>query len=290
MGKTGLVLEGGAMRGLFSAGILDVLMEEGIRTDRLIGVSAGAVFGCNYKSGQIGRVLRYTLRFCRDPRYCSWRSWLKTGDLYGAEFCYHELPDRLDIFDRESFERDPLEFYLVCTDVATGEALYRRCEAADPECFEWMRASASMPLVARMVDVGGGKYLDGAIADSIPLRFMENTGCSRNIVILTQPAGYVKRPPAVLGLLRLIYRKYPALVRAMEQRHERYNEEVRYAESQAALGKVLLLRPDQVLPAGRICRDPELLKRTYELGREMAHRRLPELKAFAGAPLSGTRE
>ena len=131
--KTGLILEGGGMRGMFSCGVLDVMMERGLRFDGAAGISAGAVFGCNYKSGQIGRVLRYNLRFCRDPRYCSWRSWLKTGDLYGAEFCYHELPDRLDIFDRESFERDPLEFYLVCTDVATGEALYRRCEAADPE-------------------------------------------------------------------------------------------------------------------------------------------------------------
>ena len=279
----GLVLEGGAMRGMFTAGILDVLMEEGIRADRLIGVSAGAVFGCNYKSGQAGRVLRYNLRFCRDPRYCSWRSWLKTGDLFGAEFCYHELPDRLDIFDCEAFNRDPLEFYLVCTDVCTGEAEYHRCDTADPECFEWMRASASMPLVSRMVSIGGRKYLDGAMADSIPLHFMENSGCGKNIVILTQPAGFVKTPSPAMTLLRLVYRKYPVLVKAMEQRHELYNETVRYVEAQAAAGTVLLLRPEKTLPAGRICHDPDLLEQTYELGRAQAHKHLAELKTFAGS-------
>lgn len=283
MSKVGLVLEGGAMRGMFTAGILDVMMEEGIRTDCLAGVSAGAVFGCNYKSGQIGRVLRYNLRFCRDPRYCSWRSWLKTGDLFGADFCYRELPERLDVFDGEAFKCAPLEFYLVCTDVQTGEAVYHRCDEADRECFEWMRASASMPLVSRIVPIGDGRYMDGAIADSIPLRFMEKNGCGKNIVILTQPAGFLKHPSKFMGLLRLVYRKYPAFVRAMEQRHEHYNETVNYVEAQAALGNVLLLRPEHTLPISRICRDPELLTQTYELGREQARKHLAELQSFTAS-------
>ena len=283
MSKVGLVLEGGAMRGMFTAGILDVMMEEGIRTDCLAGVSAGAVFGCNYKSGQIGRVLRYNLRFCRDPRYCSWRSLLKTGDLFGADFCYRELPERLDVFDGGAFKSDPLEFYLVCTDVQTGEAVYHRCIEADRECFEWMRASASMPLVSRIVPIGEGRYMDGAIADSIPLRFMERSGCEKNIVILTQPAGFLKHPSKFMGLLRLVYRKYPAFVRAMEQRHEHYNETVNYVEAQAALGNVLLLRPEHTLPISRICRDPELLTQTYELGREHARKHLAELKSFTAS-------
>ena len=280
MGKTGMVLEGGAMRGLFSAGILDVMMENQIRAAGLIGVSAGAAFGCNYKSGQIGRAIRYNKKYCRDPRYCSWRSWLRTGDLFGAEFCYHELPDKLDPFDCAAYEADPTEFYLVCTDVLTGKAEYHRCPVADSECFEWMRASGSMPLVSRIVAVGGGRYLDGAMADSIPLRFFESLGYERNLVILTQPAGYMKKPSTAMPLLRLIYRKYPLLVRAMEERHVKYNETVRYVEEQAAAGRVLLLRPESPLPIKRITRDPDLLQKTYDLGRHQAERRLKELKEF----------
>lgn len=280
MGKTGMVLEGGAMRGLFSAGILDVMMENQIRADGLIGVSAGAAFGCNYKSGQIGRALRYNKQYCRDPRYCSWRSWFRTGDLFGAEFCYHELPDKLDPFDCAAYENNPTEFYLVCTDVLTGKAEYHRCPVADSECFEWMRASGSMPLVSRIVAVGGGQYLDGAMADSIPLRFFESLGYERNLVILTQPAGYLKKTSSVMPLLRFFYRKYPLLVRAMEERHVKYNETVRYVEDQAAAGRVLLMRPESPLPVKRITSDPELLQKTYDLGRRQAEKRLDEIKTF----------
>ena len=280
MGKTGMVLEGGAMRGLFTAGILDVMLENQIRADGLIGVSAGAAFGCNYKSGQIGRAIRYNKKYCRDPRYCSWRSWLLTGDLFGAEFCYHILPDKLDPFDCAAYEADPADFYLVCTDVLTGKAEYHRCPVADPECFEWMRASGSMPLVSRIVSVGGGQYLDGAMADSIPLRYFEQIGYNKNLVILTQPEGYLKKPSAAMPLLRLVYRNYPRLLQAMEQRHEKYNETVRYVEEQAAAGRVLLMRPESTLPIKRITRDPDLLQKTYELGRHHAEQRLKELKAF----------
>lgn len=158
MNRNGLVLEGGALRGMFTVGIMDVMMEAEIRFDGIIGVSAGAAFGCNYKSGQIGRALRYNKRFCRDPRYCSIRNWLKTGDLFGADFCYHLVPEKLDPFDNDAFERDPAEFWLVCTDVANGEAVYHRCDQITPETFEWVRASSSMPLAAKIVSVGGGRY------------------------------------------------------------------------------------------------------------------------------------
>ena len=282
MEKTGMVLEGGAMRGLFTAGILDVMLENRIRADGLIGVSAGAAFGCNYKSGQIGRVLRYNKKYCRDPRYCSWRSWLRTGDLFGADFCYHELPETLDPFDCDTFNADPMDFYLVCTDIHTGKAEYHRCPLADPECFEWMRASGSMPLVSRIVSIDGGQYLDGAMADSIPLRFFEKLGYARNLVVLTQPAGYLKKPSAAMPLLRLVYRKYPHLLQVMEDRHERYNESVRYAEEQAAAGRVLLLRPESPLPIKRITRDPDFLQKTYDLGRKEGEARLNELKTFFG--------
>lgn len=281
--KVGLVLEGGAMRGLFSAGVLDVLMENDLYPDGLIGVSAGAVFGCNLKSRQKGRVLRYNLRFCRDPRYCSWRSLLFTGDLFGKEFCYHTLPNELDPFDKETFDSSPLEFYLVCTDVETGDPVYRKCTKADEECYEWMRASSSMPLVSRPVPIGGAKYLDGAISDAIPLKFFrEKCFYSRNIVILTQPASYRKRPQKGMRLLSLLLRNYPKIVEKLRTRHLAYNEAVSCAEELARKGSVLLIRPESTLPAGRLCREPELLQKTYDLGRLQGEKFLPQIRTFLG--------
>ena len=280
MNKTGLVLEGGAMRGLFTAGVMDTLMENDIRFDGLIGVSAGAAFGCNYKSRQIGRVLRYNKRFCRDKRYCSLSSLLKTGDLFGADFCYRQLPDELDIFDRETYNSNPMEFYLVCTDVHTGLAHYQSCPTVDETCFEWMRASASMPLVSRIVKIRGKEYLDGAIADSIPLRFFEEKGYNKNVVVLTQAAGFNKKASKAMGLLRIVLHKYPALIRALETRHERYNETLLYLEEQSQKGNIFLIRPESPLPVGRICHDPEKLQQTYDIGKEYSEKLLPQIKDF----------
>ena len=278
--RTGLVLEGGAMRGLFTAGVLDVFYAGGIRFDGIVGVSAGAAFGCNYKSGQPGRVLRYNLRFCHEPRFCSWRSWRRTGDLFEAEFCYHELPNELDIFDRAAFAADPTEFHLVVTDVMTGRAVYHRCETGDDTDFEWMRASASMPLVSRIVPVGDGLYLDGAVADSIPLAYFEKIGFSRNVVILTQPPGYVKRPPRGLWLIRKLLRKYPEFAAAVAVRHEVYNAQVAYVEAQARAGKALLIRPAEPLPVGRLCHDPARLRAAHDIGVAAGEKNLSAVRAF----------
>lgn len=157
--KYGLVMEGGAMRGLFTAGVIDVLMENAITFDGAVGVSAGAAFGCNYKSNQPRRVIRYNTRFCHDKRFCSVSSLVKTGDMFGADFCYHEIPNKLDIFDYKTFNESPMEFYVVCTDVTTGKPVYRRCRVADDNELEWIRASASMPLASRIVEIGGMKLL-----------------------------------------------------------------------------------------------------------------------------------
>ena len=278
--RKGLVLEGGAMRGLFSAGVMDVLMAHDFRFDAIAGVSAGAAFGCNYKSGQIGRVLRYNKRFCRDKRFCSWSSLLKTGDLFGADFCYRELPDHLDPFDRRAFESDPADFWIVCTDVHTGEARYQLCNQADEDCFKWMRASASMPFVSRTVAVGGGEYLDGALADSIPLAFLRSQGCGKNVVILTQPRGYVKRKQKGMVFFAWALRKYPQLVQSLERRHERYNAALRLVDELEKKNEIFVFRPENPLPLGRLCHDPELLQAAYDIGRNQALRRLPELTAF----------
>lgn len=278
--KNGLVLEGGAMRGLFTAGVLDSLMRHGVGFDGAVGVSAGAAFGCNFKSRQIGRVLRYNLRYCRDWRYASWRSLWLTGDFFGADFCYRKLPETLDPFDAAEFARNPLEFHLVCTDVERGEAVYRRCDAADAETMEYMRASASMPLVSRMVEAGGRKLLDGALSDSIPLKYFELLGFDRNVVVLTQPPGYVKTPTRALTLLKLVYRRHPHLVELAETRHVKYNAQLEYVREAENSGRALVLRPDAELPIGRISHDPAAIRAAYRLGVEAAEKRMDEIRGF----------
>ena len=180
--KTGLILEGGAMRGMYTAGVLDVMMENNIWVDGAVGVSAGAVFGCNYKSKQIGRTIRYNKKYGRDPRYAGFHSLLKTGDYFGTEFCYHEIPERLDPFDSETFQKNPAEFYVVGTDVTTGKAVYHKCTTGTDKDLDWFRASASMPLLSNIVEVDGYKLLDGGIADSIPLKWFRSIGYERNII------------------------------------------------------------------------------------------------------------
>jgi len=280
--KKGLILEGGAMRGLFTAGVTDVMMENGIEFDGMIGVSAGACFGCNYKSRQPGRTLRYNLQYCRDPRYCSFRSLIKTGDLYGADFCYLELPKKLDLFDYEAFLENPMEFYVVCTDVETGEPVYRRLTHGDRNEMHWIRASASMPLASRIVEVDGYKLLDGGIADSIPLKYFESIGYDRNVVILTQPADYVKKPNKLIPLMRRALRKYPRVVDTMARRHEIYNEATAYIREKERAGEVFVIRPAGKLEVGHVEHDPDKLRAAYELGRRAGEEHLAAMKRFLG--------
>ncbi|MCR5811715.1 MAG: patatin family protein [Lachnospiraceae bacterium] len=278
--KTGIVLEGGAMRGLFSAGVLDVMMENGIEFDAVMGVSAGAVFGCNFKSGQIGRSIRYNMRFCDDPRYCSLESLRKTGDLYGVQFCYDEIPNKLDPFDKEAYRSNPMPFYAVCTNVETGKAIHKRLDNGDAKDMEYFRASASMPVVSRIVEVDGYKLLDGGITDSIPLASMERRGYKRNVVVLTQPLGFVKKKSKMIPLIRLTMHQYPNVIRAMEVRHIRYNKQTAYVREQELAGNAFVIRPPHDLGISRTEDDPAELRRVYELGRKEMEERLPELRKF----------
>ena len=278
--KTGLVLEGGAMRGMFTAGILDVFMEEGISFDGTIGVSAGAAFGVNYKTKQIGRAIRYNMRFCADKRYCGLWALLRDGNIYSTDFCYGEVPVKHDPFDFDAYSRNPMPFYLVATDVETGEPVYHEFGGYEDHGFDWIRASSSMPLVSQMVEIEGRKLLDGRISDSIPLRYFESIGYKRNVVILTQPPMFEKKENGLLFFVRMKYRKYPHLVRAMEQRHVVYNETLRYIEEREKSGEVLVIRPEAPLPVSRVEKKPERLKAAYEIGRAMAMKRLEEVRTF----------
>ena len=285
--KTGLVLEGGAMRGMFTAGVLDVMMENGIRFDGAMGVSAGAVFGCNFKSGQIGRSLRYNMRFCDDPRYCSFESLIRTGNLYGVDFCYDEIPNKLDPFDAQAYRENPMPFYAVCTNVETGKAIHKRLDRGDSRDMQYFRASASMPIVSPIVAADGYKLLDGGITDSIPLLAMERRGYPRNVVILTQPLGYVKEKSGILPLVHVTMRKYPYLIKAMDVRHIRYNRQTAYVREQELAGKAFVIRPPYALGISRTEDDPAELRRVYEIGRAEMEKRLPALKEFLDNPAAG---
>ena len=278
--KKGLVLEGGAMRGLFTAGIIDVMMEAGVEPDGLIGVSAGAAFGCNYKSRQPGRAIRYNTRFAKDARYSGLKSLLTTGDYFNAQFGYHIVPYQYDLFDVETFEQNPMEFMVVCTDVLTGQAVYHKMDRVDFDELEWLRASASMPLASKVVEVAGHKLLDGGVADSIPLAYFESIGYDRNVVILTQPEGYVKHRTKLMPLMRIGLRRYPEMIQAMDRRYLMYNRELEFVRQAEHEGRCLVIRPDEKLPIGHISHDPEEMKRVYQIGREMGDRYIERIKAF----------
>lgn len=278
--KTGLVLEGGGMRGLFTAGILDVMMENEISFDGVVGVSAGASFGCNFISKQPGRVLRYNLRFRKDPKYMGWKSLIRTGDFVGGSFSYHYMPMKLDIFDTDTFEKNPTEFHVVCTDVKTGDAVYHRIDKIDYNALEWIRASASLPILSRPVKIGDREFLDGGIADSIPLRYFESEGFKRNIVILTQPKGYTKKRTKLMPIFHATMRKYPAIIEGMNRRHLMYNRELEYITEQQHKGGCLIISPDETLPISRTSNDPEKMNEVYQIGYKTGERYISAIKEF----------
>jgi predicted patatin/cPLA2 family phospholipase len=278
--KNGLVLEGGAMRGLWTAGVTDVMMEHDVWPDGLIGVSAGAAFGCNIKSRQIGRAIRYNMRFANDARYSGWRSLLTTGNYFNARFGYHTVPKKYDIFDDNAFNQNPMEFIVVCTDVETGKAVYQPLSEANYDTYEWIRASASMPLVSKVVKLDGRKLLDGGVADSIPLEYFESIGYRHNVVILTQPKGFIKSQNSMFPLMRMALRKYPAFVEALANRPNMYNQELAYVAKAEEEGRCLVIRPDDWIPIGHISHDPDEMLRVYELGRKVGERYIEQIKEF----------
>lgn len=278
--RLGLVLEGGGMRGMFTCGVIDVLMDEGIRFDGAAGVSAGSCFGVNIKSGQVRRALRYQLKMVGNKRYMSLRSLLTTGNLVNAEYAYHIVPTQIDVFDVEAAASNPMEFIVVCTDVNTGQPVYHPLERVDYDELEWIRASASLPLVAQPVAVDGHLLLDGGLSDSIPLQYMQQRGYQRNVVVLTQPLGYRKPAARHLWTMRWSTRHYPAVLDCLRRRPDAYNCQLDYTFQQQALGNTLVITPSRSLDIGRLELKADKIRAVYEEGRRACQAMLPALKAF----------
>lgn len=268
--KIGLVLEGGGHRGIYTAGVLDTFAENKISFDGIMGVSAGCVHGASFLSGQIGRSIRYTTKYCDNSNYMGIGSLITTGNFFNEKFCYYDLPETLDPFDNDSFDKNQTQFFAVCTDVKTGSAIYHECETLKGEKIKWLQASASMPLVSKIIKIEDNLLLDGGIADSIPIKKMQELGFEKNIVILTQEAGYRKNPNSLLPIIKLVYKKYPKLIEAIENRHIIYNQQLEFLEEQEKLGNVIIIRPSEKPTASRTEKDKEKILETYNLGKKDA--------------------
>ena len=275
----GLVLEGGGFRGMYTCGVIDVFMENGICFDEVVGVSAGAAFGCNIKSKQIGRALRYNKRFCRDSRYSGLKSFIKTGDLYNKEFAYGIVPTILDPFDTKTFRENPLKFTVVCTDIHTGNPVYHEIQNGNATDIEWIRASASIPIVSKPVKLDGYELLDGGVSDSIPVNWMLERS-DKTVIVLTRDKSYHKEPMKYIHLLKKAFKEYPNLQKALENRYIVYNKTLDEIEQLEREGKVFVIRPSKPIACAMIEKDPNHLQEIYDIGRRDALHYLEDLKKY----------
>lgn len=277
--KKGLVLEGGAHRAIYTAGVLDVFLENNIYFDGVIGVSAGAIHGCSFVAKQKGRNIGYTLKYAGYWRYMSWLSLFLTGNMVGEKFCYHDLPEKLFPFDHETFENSPTKFYVTCSNLQTGKAEYILCENLRDK-MPYLRASASMPFVSKMSVINNKKLLDGGICDSIPLKAFQNMGYDRCVVVQTRVAGYQKTKNKLSWLADFVYHSYPNFIKALRNRHLMYNQELSYIENMQKSGTVFVIRPSRLIDIKHTETNKKVLQEVYELGRQDALSQLSSLKNF----------
>jgi predicted patatin/cPLA2 family phospholipase len=277
METMGLVLEGGALRGQYTAGVLDAFLEAKVEFPYIIGVSAGASVACSYVSGQHGRNQVIVETYRNDRRYLSFTNLITTGSLFGMDFIYNQVPHHLVPFDFAAFEASTSRFVTVCTDCETGRAVYYEKEGEDH--LTVLKASASMPFLSPMVPYQGRLLLDGALADSLPLGRAVSEGYRKNVVVLTRPRGYRKTAPNPWAA-RLIYGRYPRLVEAINTRWRQYNASLVAIEAAEDAGDVLVLRPSVDLGVGRTEKSVAKLNALYELGRTDGKAALDDRRFF----------
>lgn len=280
MYQAGLVLEGGGMKGIYTAGVLDFFMEREIQFSNCYGVSAGACHLCSYLSNQKGRAYRISVNYLDQKKYCSLQSLLTTGDLFGVSMCYRLIPDYLDPYDYDAANKYEGKAYAVVTNIKTGKPEYLQLKDMHEDIIA-VRASSSLPLVSRNVKINGNLYLDGGIADSIPIRQSMRDGNKKNVVIMTKEEGYVKKSAgAELLLMKARYFRYPKVYELMRERHLSYNSTVQYLEEQQRKGEVFVIRPRSVSNVGRIEKDREKLDVLYEQGYQDAKNNYEALIAY----------
>ena len=282
-----LVLEGGAMRGQFTAGVLDFFMDQKLFCERVIGVSAGALCGYNYVAGEDGRTCYLNTKYCDDWRYLSMKSFVRTGNACGREFAFDEIPNRLEPFDYAGFDQSPMQLIAVSSDLVTGEADYHPFADSLAD-LPYLIASSSMPLVSQIVDVDGKLLLDGGTCDSVPIVYSMLTGARKHIVVLTQAADYVKGPNKLMAILRQRYGLYPHYLERLQHRHYEYNRTYRALPRLHDAGKLFLIRPPEPVTVGSMERDADKLFALYEQGYAEAARRWPALQGVPGGVKAGS--
>lgn len=275
--KTVFVLEGGAMRGLYSAGVLDVFMQNGISTDAIYGVSAGALFGINFKSRQIGRAIRYNIKYAHEKNYMGLYSLITTGNIMNKEFCFNKLVYELDKFDFETFDNSPIDFYAVVTNVNSGKPEYIKITDSR-QGLEALRASGSMPFVSKLVDINGSKYLDGAISDPIPFQKVLEEGYEKIVVVLTRPENYKKQKECMP--YNLVYKKYPNFIKTAVNQFENYNKTLDLIKKYETDGKIIVLRPSKDLKIARVEKNIKKLNAIHKLGVDDCTSQLDKIKKY----------
>lgn len=276
--SVGLVLEGGAMRGMYTAGVLDIFLDNDIKTDGIVGVSAGALFGVNYASGQRGRVIRYNKKYAADKRYMGFQSWLRTGNIINCDFAYYEVPLSLDPFDDEAFQKSGIDYYATVTNVGTGRPEYIKVENTIRQ-LELFRATSAMPFFSEIIEYEGKKYLDGGVSDSIPVEKCRELGYDKIIVVLTRPLEYRKKKHSGV-LAKIKYSSYPNLVDAINSRYARYNETLDKVAEMEARGEIFVIRPSRTVDIKRVEKDVEKLQEMYDLGVHDCGSSIAALRAY----------
>lgn len=279
MYHAGLILEGGGMRGVYTAGVLDAFLEENIEFSSIYGVSAGSCHACSYMSKQKGRAYRVNVDYLDDPNYCGVKSYLKTGNVFGADMLYSQIPNVLDPFDYEEFEKYPGKFFAVLTNLETGEPEYIRVKDLKKQMWA-VRASSSLPLVSKTLVVKGRHYLDGGIADSIPIRRSIEAGNEKNVVILTREDSYRKTPNELMPLMKLRYSHSKAFLEKAENRHIRYNETLDYLKTEEEEGRVFIIRPSEKVNVGRVEKNKDKLEHLYNIGLEDGRKSMEAMKKY----------
>ena len=263
--KVGLVLEGGGMRALFTAGVLDALLDiKELDIDGIVGVSAGALFGVNYVSGKKERAIRYNKKYARDKRYMGFYSWITTGNAVNEEFAFYEIPFKLDVFDQEKFKQSKIDFYVVMTNVESGKPEYVLIKDVFKQ-MEYLRATSALPFASKIIEINGKKYLDGGISDSIPIDYCEGLGYDKIILLLTRPKNTHKEDKLNF-LYKLVYRKYPNLVKRLINMGKDYEVVLKKIEDLENKKKIFVIRPPKVLKIGRLEKNEDKIQNVYDIG------------------------
>ena len=263
--KVGLVLEGGGMRALFTAGVLDALLDvKELAIDGIVGVSAGALFGANYVSGQKERAIRYNKKYAKEKRYMGLHSWITTGNAVNKDFAFYELPFKLDVFDQEKFKESKIEFHVVMTNVENGQAEYVLIEDVF-EQMEYLRATSALPFASKIIEINGKKYLDGGISDSIPIDYCQSLGYDKIILVLTRPENSYKEDKLNF-LYKLVYRKYPNLVERLINMGKDYEVVLKKIKDLENDNKIFVIRPPEVLKIGRLEKNEDKIQNVYDIG------------------------